>query len=40
VKNRPEALACNDRAKWVLDKLKEGTGPASTRQAKKRGKKA
>lgn len=40
VKNRPEALACTERAQWVLGKLKEGTGPASTRQAKKRGKKA
>ncbi len=36
VKNRPEALACTDRAKWVLGKLKEGAVPASTRQAKKR----
>ncbi|MDN3922537.1 MerR family transcriptional regulator [Roseateles violae] len=28
VKNRPDALACTDRAQWVLDKLKESSGPA------------
>jgi DNA-binding transcriptional MerR regulator len=26
VKNRPEELACTDRAQWVLDKLREGPG--------------
>lgn len=30
VKNRPEALACTDRAQWVLDKLKESSGPVPT----------
>lgn len=29
VRNRPEALACSDRAQWVLDKLKESAAPAA-----------
>lgn len=28
VKNRPDALACTDRAQWVLEKLKASTGVA------------
>ncbi|WP_310566823.1 MerR family transcriptional regulator [Hydrogenophaga sp.] len=28
VKNRPDALACTDRAQWVLEKLRESTGAA------------
>lgn len=32
VKNRPDALACTDRAQWVLEKLKESAGTASTQQ--------
>lgn len=30
VRNRPELLACTDRAQWVLDQLKEPAVPAST----------
>lgn len=30
VKNRPDALACTDRAQWVLEKLKASTGAAPT----------
>ncbi|MBO9680439.1 MAG: MerR family transcriptional regulator [Acidovorax sp.] len=32
VRNRPDALACADRAQWVLDKLKEGAAPPSDSQ--------
>lgn len=30
VKNRPDALACTDRAQWVLEKLRESTEAAPT----------
>jgi hypothetical protein len=26
VKNRPDELPCADRAQWILDKLREGSG--------------
>lgn len=34
MKNRPEALACTDRAQWVLKRLKESSSPAMPQQAK------
>lgn len=40
MKNRPEALACTDRAQWVLEKLKEGPKPAGAKPAKQRSNKA
>ena len=32
VKNRPDALACTDRAQWVLEQLRESAGAAPTEQ--------
>lgn len=40
MKNRPDALACTDRAQWVLERLKESSSPARPQQAKQRGRKA
>ena len=38
VKNRPDAMACTDRAQWVLEKLKQAPPPAALQPAKQRSK--